>query len=71
MYFGPCRSAVDAELQAAVAQQAADCKQQLTSSTADVEAILGRLSDERVMQLEEPDVHKVQHVLAKASCVQS
>lgn len=56
-----CRNKADAELHATVAEHASDCKQQLSSSTANVEAMLSNISDDNVMQLEETDVHKVQH----------
>lgn len=57
-----CRNDADAQLQATVAQHAADCKQQLSSSTADVEVILASIADDKVMQLEEAGVHKVQRL---------
>jgi len=55
-----CRNKADAELHATVAEHASDCKQQLSSSTANVEAMLSNISDDNVMQLEETDVHEVQ-----------
>ena len=54
-----CRNSADAELQAAVAQHAADCKQQLADSTTGVEKLLGQISDDCVMSMEEADVHQV------------
>ena len=57
-----CRNNADAELQDNVAQHAADCKQQLSSSTAQVDTTLDKVSDDHVMQLEEAGVHKVSYI---------
>ncbi|KAL0033057.1 hypothetical protein WJX79_000382 [Trebouxia sp. C0005] len=57
--FFTVRNKADAELHATVAEHASDCKQQLKISTANIEAMLSNLSDDNVMQLEEPEVHKV------------
>ena len=54
-----CRSSADAELQAAIARHAADCKHELDLSNTVVEAILSRVLGEGAMQLEEADVHDV------------
>ena len=57
-----CRNDADAQLQATVAQHASDCKQQLSSSTAEVEVILASIADDKVMQLEEDGVHEVHNL---------
>lgn len=54
-----CRNNADAELQAAVAQHAARCKQQLADSTAGIETLLSQVSDDNVLRMEESGVHQV------------
>ena len=54
------RNNADTELQAAVAQQAIDCKRQLADSTAGINDCLSKVSDDNVMHLEEAAVHEVQ-----------
>lgn len=54
-----CRNNADAELQTAVAQHAAACKQQLAASTASIDQVLSKVSDEHVMSSEEAVVRQV------------
>lgn len=58
------RNEADATLQLAIAQHAAQCKNTLASSTADIELQMGKITSNNVMQLEEEDVHKASALLS-------